>query len=110
MIHDDYEIDSTFFWKQKTIKSDIIWDERSHDYHRNKEKKSSNEVNDKLVRARRNRWVYEISSDVQDIPKMSMVASLKLKRQKFPKYRDFPEETISSHGLFIAKSVSAQIR
>ena len=99
-----------FFLMQKTIRSDIIWVERSHDYHRNKEKKSSNEVNDKLVRARRNRWVYEISSDFEDIPKMSMVASLKLERQKFPQYRDFQEETISSHELLIPKSASAHLR
>ena len=74
---------------QKTIRSHIIWAERSHDYHRNKEKKSSNEVDGKLVRARRNRWVYEISSDFEDIPKMSVVPSLKLERQKFSQYRDF---------------------
>ena len=74
---------------QKSIRSHIIWAERSHDYKRNKEKKSSNEVDGKLVRARRNRWVYEISSDVQDIPKMRMVASWKLDKQKFPQYVSF---------------------
>ena len=100
----------TQFLKAEDYQIIYFWDERSHDYLRNKEKKSSNEVNNKLVRARRNRWVYEISSDVQDIPKMSMVASLKLERQKFPQYRDFQEETISSHGLLIAKSVSVHIR
>ena len=95
---------------QKTIRSDIIWVECSHDYHRNKKKQSSNEVDDKLVRARRNRWVYEISSDDQDIPKMSMVASIKLERQKLSQYRNFQEETISSHELNIAKPVSTHLR
>ena len=41
---------------------------------------------------------------------MSMVASLKLERQKFPKYGVFQEETISSHELLTAKSVSVYLR
>ena len=65
----------------------------------------SKEVNAKLVRARRNRWVYEISIDNHDIPKMSMVASLKLKSETLSRYRVIQEETISSRELFIAKSV-----